>query len=61
MRTCQAFTASRGAGGGARRFRSSVILDNDDVLVVSKPVGPFQMVSGGGRGCERGVLSVCVG
>lgn len=30
---------------GARRFRSNIIIDNDDVLVVSKPVGPFQMVS----------------
>jgi hypothetical protein len=30
---------------GAKRFRSSIVIDNDDVLVVSKPVGPFQMVS----------------
>ena len=36
------FSMSR---GGARRFRSNVIIDSDNVVVVSKPVGPFQMVS----------------
>jgi hypothetical protein len=42
--------ARRGMGAGVgRRFRSSasgsVVVDNKHVVVVSRPVGPFQMVS----------------
>ena len=42
--------ARRGMGAGVgRRFRSSasgsVVVDNEHVVVVSRPVGPFQMVS----------------
>ena len=37
-----AFSSSR---AGAARFVSTVIIDNADILVVSKPVGPFAMVS----------------